>query len=340
MSTDITVYTKATLDEKRAYASMLSAAGDFLPRSFMGPVKNPESGLMEQRVIPGKILMIAETGAMLGIHPMAALQGIDVVEGNPTIKPALMSALVREAGHQLRSWITGTIEGGDIAAHATLVRKDDPDFTYESTWTPFDAIRAGKVDSYEPDGNGVWRVKARSEKDKPLPWEAFTKRLLRWRVIGDVCTEGAEDVLLGVHYTADELTNQVTPDGDVIRLPAGPSEDWAASIEKATTKDDLAAIKQRAGDELTPKLHAAILARYGNFTRAEAEEEVVDAEVVEATEAEEAELAALRAKLVSPPAATPDDTAGSADLSEDESEYERVVREAFDAAVAAGEVKP
>ena len=274
MSTDVTPYINASLEEKRLYAQMLSSAGDFLPRAFVGPVKNPETGMMEQRVLPGKILMIAEMGAMLGIHPMAALQGVDVIEGNPTIKPALMSALVRERGFTLRSWTTGTIEGGDIAAHATLVRPDDPEFTYESTWTPFDAIRAGKVDSYEPDGNGVWHIRARSEKDKPLPWEAFTKRMLRWRVIGDVCTEGAEDILLGIHYMPDELVDLVDDEGRAVitTLPATPSEDWIQQIEAAARKEDLVALRQRAeaANEWTDELQTTLLARAGMLTRGEA----------------------------------------------------------------------
>lgn len=276
MSTDITPYINASLDQKREYAQMLSSAGDLLPRAFLGQVKNSETGLMEQRMLPGKILMIAETGAMLGIHPMAAIQGIDVIDGNPTIKPSLMSALVRERGFQLRSWLTGTIEGGDIAAHATLVRPDDPDFTYESTWTPFDAIRASKVGSYVPDGEGVWHILARSKNDEPMPWEAFTKRMLRWRAIGDVCSEGAEDVLLGVHYMPDELTNRVTDAGEYLPVPSEPSEDWEGLVNAAETVDEMVAIKNRAGDEWDDRLNTLMLARGGAMRRATRSDPVED----------------------------------------------------------------
>ena len=291
MSTDITPYVNASLDEKRAYAQMLSAAGDLLPRAFMGNIKNPDTGLMEQRMMPGKILMIAETGAMLGIHPMAAIQGIDVVEGNPTIKPSLMSALVREKGFTLRSWTTGTIEGGDIAAHASLVRPDDPDFTYESTWTPYDGIRAGRVDSYLPDNNGVWHVKARSKDDKALPWEAYTKRLLRWRAIGDVCTEGAEDVLLGIHYMPDELTTNITADGDVVQGDIEPTEDWLALIAAEGTRDGLFALAKRIESlgEYTDEIRTAVLKKVGGLKREVVIEETApEAEPVPETESEPA----------------------------------------------------
>ncbi len=289
MSTDITPYVNASLEEKRAYAQMLSAAGDLLPRAFLGQVKNPETGQMEQRMLPGKILMIAETGAMLGIHPMAAIQGIDVIDGNPTIKPSLMSALVRERGFQLRSWLTGTIEGGDIAAHATLIRPDDPDFTYESTWTPFDAIRAGKVQEYSLDAETeTWHVKARSKAGEAMPWEAFTKRMLRWRAIGDVCSEGAEDVLLGVHYMPDELTDRVTEAGEYMPVPSEPTEDWEGLVNEAATPEAMVAVKNRAGDEWTDKLNTLMLARAGSMRRAAGEQTLTGEDVQEITRVGEA----------------------------------------------------
>ncbi|SFN66831.1 hypothetical protein [Mycetocola miduiensis] len=290
MSTDITPYRNASLDEKYRYARALAEAGDLLPKGLWANVRNAETGLMENRPSPGKVMLVAETGAMLGIHPMAALQGIDVIEGNPTIKPSLMTALVREAGHTLRIKKTGTIEGGDIAVTATLIRSDDPDFTYESTWEPKDAIRAGLIDSYKPNAEGVWQVRARSQNDNIKPWEAYTPAMLRWRAVGDVVREGAEDVLLGVHYTAEELTSGPTDAGEMVQVTAAPAEDWAALIAAATTKTELTAIanRARAAEQFTDAIRTLVLARSGMIHRGEtpaeeptAEEqvEVVDGEL-------------------------------------------------------------
>ena len=70
---------------------------------------------------------------MLGIPPMAALDGIHIIEGKPTISSALMSALVRRAGHRLR--VKVTTEAGELVATAQIIRSDDPDFVFESRWS-------------------------------------------------------------------------------------------------------------------------------------------------------------------------------------------------------------
>lgn len=270
MSNEITAYRDASLDEKRAYVQTLASAGELLPKGLWANVKNPETGLMENRPSPGKVMLIVETGVMLGLHPMAALQGIEVIEGKPTLKPALMSALIREAGHILRIEQTGTVAGGDLMVTTTGIRSDDPDHPYVYSWTPFDAIPAGLIDSYTPNSSGIWQVRARSKDGKVLPWEAYTARMCRWRSLSDVGTAGFEDVLMGMHYTPDELGAIVNADGEVVHvIDADPSEDWAAAIAEATSKNELAAIKTRAGGEWNDRLNTAMLTRFGMLSRGE-----------------------------------------------------------------------
>lgn len=273
MSTAITPYVSASLDEKRAYVQTLAAAGDLIKKGLWANVKNPETGLMENRPSPGKILLVVETGLMLGLHPMAALQGIDVIEGNPTIKPALMSALIRDAGHVLRIEQTGTIEGGDFAVTTIGIRSDDPEHPYIYTWTPHDALRAELIDSYQPDANGVWRVRCVDKNGLAKPWQKWTARMCRWRSLGDTGSAGFEDVLLGMHYTPEELGATVDENGAAVDVreiaQAEPSEEWAALIEACTTKDELTAVKKRAGAEWNDKLNTLLLTRFGMFSRAE-----------------------------------------------------------------------
>lgn len=274
MSTAIASYVNASLDEKRTYVQTIAAAGELLPKSLWANVKNPDTGLMENKPSPGKVMLIVETGIMLGLHPMAALQGIDVIEGNPTIKPSLMSALIRQAGHTLRIEQTGTVEGGDIAVTTTGIRADDPDHPYVYTWTPADALRAGLLDSYEQDENGIWRGKARSKEGNPKPWELYMPRLLRWRSLSDVASAGFEDVLLGMHYTAEELGATVNERGDVITVDAElvPTQDWIALAKAATTKAALADIAARAtaAGEYSDEVQTAVLTAAGLLSRAQA----------------------------------------------------------------------
>ncbi|WP_104084219.1 hypothetical protein [Cryobacterium sp. Y11] len=313
MSKEVTQYEAAGLDEKMRYVQTLASAGDLIPK-----------GLWDRGApSPGKVLLVFETGSMLGIHPIAALGGIHVIEGKPTISPGLMSGLVRKAGHKLRVTTKGTIEGGDFAATATITRSDDPDFTYSATWTPSRAARAGLC-KYEVK-NGKWVVTARSKSGNPLPWEAYSEGLCKARAIGEVVREGGEDVLMGVSYTPEEMGAlvtdagelQSTPDKDA--APAEPAEDWPALVATATTIADLKDIRDRAvaADEYTAN-RAMFLARQGELSRAEEtalpvdpDEDVVDAVIVpddEHTEAPEAPV----------PATEPDD---------EETELQRYERE-------------
>lgn len=274
MSTEITTYVRATLAEKRDYVQTIAQAGELLPKGLWHNVRNPDTNMMEQRPSPGKVMLVVETGIMLGVHPMAALQGIDVIEGHPTIKPALMSALIRQAGHSLRIRQTGSVRGGDLAVTTTLIRKDDPDFPYEYTWTPQDAVDAGLLDSYRPNAEGVWEPRARSKDNNPKPWELYTARLCRWRSLSDAASAGAEDVLMGLHYTAEELGAAVDADGAAVAAPAPPepTRDWLAEIAAATTHEaveDLRVAADSAG-ELTDAVRTAAMVRHGMLGPTEA----------------------------------------------------------------------
>lgn len=237
--TDVARMPSGSLDERIRYAQTLAMAGDLIP-----------AGLRDGRQAnPGKVLLAVETGAMLGIHPVAAINGVNIIDGKATISPALMSGIVRKAGHKLRVRTTGTLEAGDLAVVATLIRADDPDEPFTATWTPARAARAGLC-KYDRGEDGQWHVRARSQRGGPLPWESYTEAMLKARAIGEVCREGAEDALMGVHYTPEELGATVDADGSVVSLgevpathdrPAEPTpEQYAAQVAGrmvgATTK--------------------------------------------------------------------------------------------------------
>lgn len=175
------------------------------------------AGLLPQhyRRQPANVLYAVEYGLMLGVHPMAAINGVHVIDGKPTASPALMSALVRTAGHKLRIRVTGTVEAGDLQATATLIRSDDPDHPFEATWTLQDAERA-ELCTLSVDQQGRTVITARDRKGNRLPWEKYPKAMLKARSTGEVCREGAEEVLCGAHYTPEELGAMVNEEGEVI----------------------------------------------------------------------------------------------------------------------------
>lgn len=196
-------YASATLAEKRAYVEAIAQAGDLLPSALMSkPTMDPNTRQMiPARVQPGKVLLLAETGAMLGIHPMAALQGIFIIEGKPSLSANLLGALVRRAGHKLRVTTTGTWADGSFIARAVLIRSDDPDFEFVVEWNRMRAKQAGL------DGKGNW--------------SKYPEAMAKARAITEVIREGAPDVTLVAAYTPEELGAKVEgAEGDVVEMSA------------------------------------------------------------------------------------------------------------------------
>ncbi len=187
-----------TLPEKIAYCEALSRA-NALPAQYRGR--------------PADLLFAVEYADSLGLHPIAAVTGIQVIEGKPTASAGLISMLVRRAGHKLRISLTGSVSNRDLSATAELVRADDPSFTYRATWDLPRAVRAGLC-TLDADSN----PRARSKEGKVLPWEKYPEAMLKARAITEVGRDGAEDALLGVHYTPEEMGAVVDEDGTPVQV--------------------------------------------------------------------------------------------------------------------------
>ncbi|MDQ0894460.1 hypothetical protein [Agromyces ramosus] len=281
MSTAVVAYEAASLTERREYAQTLAAAGDLIPKGLWSEARpGPDGKIIPPAPSPGKVLLVIETGAMLGLHPAAALQSINVVEGRATLSAQLIAALIRKAGNRLEIRKTGSIPTGDysVTVVGTIAATGEE---FSATWDIARAIRAGLVDSYKQNAQGVWEVRARSSKGGIKPWEAYAEVMPVWRAISEVSRFGFSDVTFGL-YSTEELTDG-GPSLPVAAPDPEPSEDWAGQIAAAETRealDDIAARLSSSG-EGTDKLRTAWLARAGFLAR---EEDVVDAEVVEAAE--------------------------------------------------------
>lgn len=179
----------ASLDSRITYSKAL-AASDLLPKQYRGA--------------PANVLVALEYGAALGLAPMAAIQGIHVVEGKPTASAQLIGALVRNAGHRLR------VTGDNDQAVAVIVRSDDPDFEFRAEWTLERAKQAGLA------GKAVWKQ--------------YPAAMLKARAITEVARDACPEVLSGVAYTAEELdhgdgqrtvdTSRITPPKPAPRVVA------------------------------------------------------------------------------------------------------------------------
>lgn len=244
-TTEIDVYTpgtaRASLPAKVQYAKLLADSG-LLPSAY--------------RKQPANVLYAVEYGDMLGLSPMAAITGIHIIEGKPTASAALISALVRRAGHRLR------VTGNDERAVAEIVRSDDPDFVFRSEWTLERAVQAGLCTLK----NG--RPWARDGKGNPKPWEKFTAAMLKARAVTEVARDACEEALSGVHYTPEELGAEVDEEGNVVGeiVPDGAvaQQDPAPRTTAPAADPGEMWNVHPAPDEPDP--HADLIAEMGTFT--------------------------------------------------------------------------
>ncbi|MEF3114511.1 hypothetical protein [Streptomyces chrestomyceticus] len=206
---------RMTVEAKLDYCRAFAASG-LLPRQY--------------RQQPANLLYAVEFAESLGLHPMVAITGVHVIEGKPTASSALISALVRRAGHRLR------VKGDATSATAQIIRADDPDWTFEVTFTIEDARRAGLL------GKDVWKK--------------YPAAMLKARAISAVARDACEEALFGVHYTPEELGAVVDQEGnpvyaageiqrDTSEAPAAPAavppRDFLAEAEQAA---DAAAVRK------------------------------------------------------------------------------------------------
>lgn len=195
--TAVQPYQAQSLADRMQYAQTIASAGDLIPKALHDVVRDPETNAARGTAPNyGKVLLVMETGAMLGMHPIAALSGIYVIEGKPSASAGTMQAVVRQAGHKLRVTTEGSWDAGTFEAKAELIRSDDPDFTFRAVWTKERAQRAGLL------GKGTWK--------------SYPEMMAKARAVSEVVREGAEDAMHGVTHLPEELGAPVNESGEVI----------------------------------------------------------------------------------------------------------------------------
>lgn len=189
-----------TFPEKVKYADFL-AASDLLPAQY--------------RRKPANVLWAMEYGDAVGLATVVAINGVHVIEGKPSPAAATASALVRSKGHKLRVWYERSAEGCQFGrAVAELVRRDDPDFTFRATWSIEDSVRAEICQVSER------QIIHRTRQGNAGNWQKFPVQMMKARVLGEVCRDGAQDVLLGLIYLAEEHPDVELDDAGQIVSPA------------------------------------------------------------------------------------------------------------------------
>lgn len=123
-------------------------------------------------------------GYELGLGPMQSLDSFNVIDGKVGLTAEAMRALVLQAGHVFILSATNT------EATVRCRRKDWPEGELATfTWTMEDAKRAGL---------------GRSERSG---WSKYPRAMLSARVSSEACRATFPDVLKGMSYTPEELTD-------------------------------------------------------------------------------------------------------------------------------------
>jgi len=253
------------------------AGTDFVPTALRGK--------------PEAVLACILAGHEAGVSPMQALSKIHIIEGRPAMSSELMRALVMNHGHEL---IYDDVSTTSVTASG---RRRGSERWTKVTWTMDDAKRGGL--------------------DQKQNWRRWPRAMLTARATAELCRMVFPDVLAGISYTIEELSDG---DGQAELVDFGPPEVVAsapAAPARATAKATRAITRQGAA-ESDPETRAPAPA--GEVPALPGDDNgIVDAEVVEDDPVDDApELAAPVAEAPSLPDPPAPAAAAPADEPEDD----------------------
>jgi len=159
----------AWADEARAANAIAQslAQTSFVPQQFRGK--------------PGEVTAAILTGNEMGLSPMASLRAFDLIQGTPAMRANAMRGVVQSRGHEI----------------------------WEEKVTPTEAVVCGQRQGSDKVHRSKWTIeRARGlnllGKDN---WKKQPQAMLLARATAEVCRMTASDVLYGVPYSSEELTD-------------------------------------------------------------------------------------------------------------------------------------
>jgi hypothetical protein len=130
------------------------------------------------------VAIIIQMGHELGIGPMQAVNGINVIKGKPSVSPELAIALIRARAPD--AYIKFN-EASESKVSVTMARsKNDLDQSFTSVWTLQRAAQMGLANNH-------------NYKSQPAT-------MLKWRAVGEAARTVFPDVMKGV-YVDEELNH-------------------------------------------------------------------------------------------------------------------------------------
>lgn len=178
-----------------------------------------ESGMMPNGVnTASKAALIIWKGHELGIKPMQAVTGINVIQGRPSVAPQLMLNKILQSN---QAEFFKFVESTDKVCTIHAKRKNGWEHT-ES----FTIEEAGKIMSKE-DGKTIPLTQKFNWKNQP-------KVMLRWRCVSAIGRLIFPDIIEGCHIPDELEDEQVAFDSIVPEPSAGTAETAAAQSTTQT----------------------------------------------------------------------------------------------------------
>jgi hypothetical protein len=163
----------------------------------------------------GEIVAVLLAGQELGLPPMAALRGLQIVRGKVIISYDTMIALLRRAGYRIE-WLAST------ATEAALRLTAADGSSHTETWTTERAKKAGLW------GQGTWGK--------------YPDTMLRARCVSSAARAFAGEVLLGVYVEESGEREEIAAPVVRMQTPAAsePAREAPQSIEDAIIEAEAA----------------------------------------------------------------------------------------------------
>lgn len=146
-----------------------------------------ESGLYPEINNPAKAVVLMMTAQSMGLHPMDAIRGIDIIKGRPALKPQFLGALIVRAGHPLYD----VTERSATACKILFYRRDKPQKSTEVSFTIEEAKTAGLT-------------------GREGAWKTFTADMLFNRCLARGARQCYPEIFFNT-YIPEELQNEPAP---------------------------------------------------------------------------------------------------------------------------------
>lgn len=189
-------------DAREAHTIALSLVKtSFVPQSMKGKPEEAAAAIL--------------TGSEVGLTPMAALRSIDIINGTPAMRAHALRGLVQSRGHEI--WV----EDAEPTRAVVKGHRKGSTNVQESVWT-LDRAR----------GLGLL------VRDN---WKKQPQAMLVARATSELCRLIASDVMLGLPYSIEELSDETAEVAETVAAPKKVSRRAVAPTVEAPPLEEVPA---------------------------------------------------------------------------------------------------